>query len=679
MRKNKKSKNNSKEKLRMVLDNISIEDLSSEEKDYLVSLARRIEGQKIKDSAYYKKLLVGEKEEDEEIDPMKPKVTIHKRRVIKEYVTPEIKKDEPDLKKVEEPKAIEEIFEKKVEKPEEKKHEFVEPQFIEVKPKEIKKSEDEILPDQKESDSESVDRLVEWEPLDVQEEIVDEKLPEKITKDEKPESEKKIKEEIKPEEKTEIQEEKPEPEPIQELVKEEIKSEEKKLDIQDISYCIECGSKIDGDDYCFCPSCGCRLSLKDENKVDDIKKMDSEDKTEKEIPSFIPVKKIEKEPISDEWKEIEKEEIKTEEKTKKHDEKPELKPSSEKEEEELDEWEEIEKETEIQEEIKPEEKIDDKEEITEPVTEKTKQKNKEDLELEPIKDETDNSKLKEKEEIKKEDKSVESTRKIDTTAFNEIKCIDEKIVIILNNSGYYSIDDLRYVPLKELRRINGLNGKIAKKIKKEIKELDQQKTQLNNGYSEYIIEEEFNRDKEGLIEEEVTEKETEEYFENIVEESESVDVFKDMQSVDEKTSKLLLENGINSIEILREKTIVELTKIRGIRRKQAKKIKQELKDTPEEKVEDQKIIEEDKVQDEELGEWEFIDEEDFKEKDISIEGYKYKGFILYEKKITMKNGKKRTVRFFSKGEPDEGKPIDLPKGYHVKENKKTGIPFLKKK
>ena len=45
----------------------------------------------------------------------------------------------------------------------------------------------------------------------------------------------------------------------------------------------------------------------------------------------------------------------------------------------------------------------------------------------------------------------------------------------------------------------------------------------------------------------------------------------------------------------------------------------------------------------------------------------------------MNGGKTRIVRFFSKTEPDEGEPIELPKEYEVKENKKTGVPYIKKK
>jgi hypothetical protein len=59
--------------------------------------------------------------------------------------------------------------------------------------------------------------------------------------------------------------------------------------------------------------------------------------------------------------------------------------------------------------------------------------------------------------------------------------------------------------------------------------------------------------------------------------------------------------------------------------------------------------------------------------------FRHGDYSLYKKEIKTKSGKKRIVRFFSKAEPDEGKPIELPKGYQVKLNKKTGLPYLKRK
>ena len=61
------------------------------------------------------------------------------------------------------------------------------------------------------------------------------------------------------------------------------------------------------------------------------------------------------------------------------------------------------------------------------------------------------------------------------------------------------------------------------------------------------------------------------------------------------------------------------------------------------------------------------------------EGYRHGDYTLYVKDVETKSGKKRTVHFFSKGEPEEGEPAKLPKGYEVKVNKRTSVPYIKKK
>lgn len=131
-----------------------------------------------------------------------------------------------------------------------------------------------------------------------------------------------------------------------------------------------------------------------------------------------------------------------------------------------------------------------------------------------------------------------------------------------------------------------------------------------------------------------------------------------------------------------------MTKIRGIKKKIAKKIKKEIAGLSKETFD--KTSEEISISGEfERGENPFIKDEDewisFDEDNIprlemiKLKGFRHGDYTLYEKKIMTKSGKKRIVQFFSKGEPDEGKPIELPKGYVIKENKKTGIPYLKKK
>jgi hypothetical protein len=52
--------------------------------------------------------------------------------------------------------------------------------------------------------------------------------------------------------------------------------------------------------------------------------------------------------------------------------------------------------------------------------------------------------------------------------------------------------------------------------------------------------------------------------------------------------------------------------------------------------------------------------------------FKKDGYTLYRHK------KKKHLMFFAQ-KSTKGTPIDLPKGYVVKVNKKTGLPYLKKK
>ena len=59
--------------------------------------------------------------------------------------------------------------------------------------------------------------------------------------------------------------------------------------------------------------------------------------------------------------------------------------------------------------------------------------------------------------------------------------------------------------------------------------------------------------------------------------------------------------------------------------------------------------------------------------------YTHGDFTLYKKEIKTATGKKRTVHFFSKKTPDMGDAVQLPEGYEVKVNRRTNLPYLKKK
>jgi hypothetical protein len=154
------------------------------------------------------------------------------------------------------------------------------------------------------------------------------------------------------------------------------------------------------------------------------------------------------------------------------------------------------------------------------------------------------------------------------------------------------------------------------------------------------------------------------------EEISPVDVFKEIKSIDGKTAGLLYDHGYTSIEKIKDATIKDLCKIRGVRRRLAKKIKKEIHDLETSKEE---TIEERKISDK----WESYPTEEIGE--IDEMAYTCGDYTLYKKEIVTYAGKKRTIHFFSREKPEIGEPVPLPDGYEVKVNKKTGLPYLKKK
>ncbi|MHB1261515.1 MAG: hypothetical protein ACYC2H_07345 [Thermoplasmatota archaeon] len=56
----------------------------------------------------------------------------------------------------------------------------------------------------------------------------------------------------------------------------------------------------------------------------------------------------------------------------------------------------------------------------------------------------------------------------------------------------------------------------------------------------------------------------------------------------------------------------------------------------------------------------------------------FNGYTLYTMDVDLKNGGRRTIYFFSKRKPKQGKMCAKPLGYHVGVNERTGLPFLKK-
>ena len=60
------------------------------------------------------------------------------------------------------------------------------------------------------------------------------------------------------------------------------------------------------------------------------------------------------------------------------------------------------------------------------------------------------------------------------------------------------------------------------------------------------------------------------------------------------------------------------------------------------------------------------------------EFYNYGKYILYTRMVKLKSGLILPIFFFSSHHPHSGKPTQLPKGYLVKENPTSHMPYLKK-
>ena len=59
--------------------------------------------------------------------------------------------------------------------------------------------------------------------------------------------------------------------------------------------------------------------------------------------------------------------------------------------------------------------------------------------------------------------------------------------------------------------------------------------------------------------------------------------------------------------------------------------------------------------------------------------YTYEGWTLYCRDVTLKGGRRQTIYYFSKRSPKSGTPCDKPDNMTVGVNKRTGLPYLKKR
>lgn len=58
--------------------------------------------------------------------------------------------------------------------------------------------------------------------------------------------------------------------------------------------------------------------------------------------------------------------------------------------------------------------------------------------------------------------------------------------------------------------------------------------------------------------------------------------------------------------------------------------------------------------------------------------YTQDGYTLHAREVALKGGHKQVIYFFSQRAPKSGVPVDMPEGYKVAVNKRTGLPYLKK-
>jgi len=162
--------------------------------------------------------------------------------------------------------------------------------------------------------------------------------------------------------------------------------------------------------------------------------------------------------------------------------------------------------------------------------------------------------------------------------------------------------------------------------------------------------------------------------------------FKGIESIDEKTAELLYKNGYFSIENIKDASLDDLVQIRGMKRKLAKQIKKEIEQQiPETNTSEfipitQKVTKKkEKKKIEDSGEWESSSSKEKTQHSTSLKICTYKEYTLYKRDIRKPDGQRSTIHFFTKSKSSKGHPSTLPEGYRIAINKKTGVPFVKKK
>jgi hypothetical protein len=163
--------------------------------------------------------------------------------------------------------------------------------------------------------------------------------------------------------------------------------------------------------------------------------------------------------------------------------------------------------------------------------------------------------------------------------------------------------------------------------------------------------------------------------------------FQTIPSIDATTADLLIRHGITTPAQLKHTPIDTLVKIKGIKRKHARQIKKdadkayltrkELPAPPQETPKQRSKRKPKKTEKTEETETEWESYETAGELHIPPV-YTYEGYTLYQRETKI-GRKTSTLHFFSKNSPKDGIPASLPNGYTIDVNRRTGIPYLKKK
>ena len=146
-------------------------------------------------------------------------------------------------------------------------------------------------------------------------------------------------------------------------------------------------------------------------------------------------------------------------------------------------------------------------------------------------------------------------------AFSELDSIDDVTAVLLYDNGFTSMDDLKKASVKDIAKIKAIKKKTAKEIVKELKEL----------YEKPVEKKPSKKEKKKKLK-------NKEYIPKDEELNQKIDTFKDLESINGTTVILLFNNGYISTDDLKEATLKDLTKIKGVKKKVAKKIIEEIKE-----------------------------------------------------------------------------------------------------